>query len=105
MSSEHAPIVVDPSLADMLVRCPIPGYENELPERLGDFVQTERGKRVGAAALENITVLTESGIDIEKAAVIAFGGAIVTDEAGQIVRSPQPEEASIQLQHADSKKK
>jgi 3-dehydroquinate synthetase len=105
--SEHAPIVVDPALANIYVKCPVEGQEHQPAQLLGKFMQTEEGQKFGSVALKNVEFLVESGIDLEKAAVIAFGGAIVTDEAGQIARAPasQPEEVPIQLQTFDSKKK
>jgi len=72
---------------------------------LSEFMQTEVGQRVGGTALANVDLLVQTGMDREKAATIAFGGAIVTDENGQMVRAEHREPTVMSPQLAESKKK
>ncbi len=90
-----------------LVQCPMPGMQDLPPERLGDFMQTEVGKKVLGQALENVDFLIQAGIDEERAVTIALGPAAVHDEAGKPMKAKIVETAhsAADLQTVDSKKK
>lgn len=91
---------------DVLVTCPMPGMEDVKPERLGDFMQTEIGKRVLGPSLENVEVLRNAGMGEEQALTIALGAAAVRDDEGQLMRRPaEPELLSQTPQLLESKKK
>ena len=92
---------------DVLIKCPMPEQANLAPERLGDFIQTEVGKRVLGDSLGNVQVLLDTGMGEEQALTIALGAVLVRDEEGRMLRAPSPDQepALAGSQSVDSKKK
>ncbi len=72
--------------ADVIVRCPVPGVADGEQLTIGEFANTEQGQQFLAPALENIKILEQSGIEEEKAFIIALGGAAVTNTEGALMR-------------------
>ena len=80
---------------DMVMTCPVPQGQEEGAQPLRDVLASDIGPKIMDRVMENIQnvqELVEAGIDEEKAAIIAFGGALVTDENGAILREPDPTE-------------
>lgn len=72
----------------------MPGHEDLPPERLGDFMQTDVGRKVLGEALGNVDILLDAGMKEEQAITIALGSAAVRDDEGKLMRSPSVEGAS-----------
>lgn len=98
-------INVDPFFADMVVVCPIPGKADGEQMRFGDFINTEQGREYGTEAIAGIEELMGDGYDREKATKLIMRGAIVRDEAGEIVRRPSEEQSLLQSQISQAEKK
>lgn len=79
---------------DMVMTCPVEAGQAAGAQPLRDVLVSDIGPKIMSRIAENIQnaqELMEAGIAAEKATIIAFGGAIVTDEAGAILREPEPE--------------
>jgi hypothetical protein len=85
---------------DMVMTCPFPKGQAEGPKVIRDVLASEVGPKIRPLIVSNIQnaknlveLVTGAGgsISEEEAAITAFGGAIVTDEKGRIVREPEPE--------------
>ena len=97
---------------DMVMTCPFPEGQAEGAKPLREVLASDIGPKIMPHIIENIQnaeELAASGIDPERATVIAFGGALVRDEEGAIVREPEPDEAEAigrsqpELQGAEKK--
>ena len=97
---------------DMVMTCPVPQGQGEGAQALRDVLASEMGEKIRPHILKNIQnaqELVASGIGQEKATIIAFGGAVVTDGKGEILREPEPEpeaapdQPELQLQGAEKK--
>jgi hypothetical protein len=99
MSNEGLPAqeqVIDPSIADIMVQCPIPGQENQPPQALGEFMQSDVGKRVGEAALATAGILEQTGMSKQEAVLQALGPAVARTESGEIMRAPAGERTPLE---------
>ena len=80
---------LSPDLADIAVRCPIPGHEDAGEMRLADFYATEVGQQVLGDSIDNIAKMEQAGIAREQAIGMALGAAAVKTETGEIARMPE----------------
>lgn len=109
-NQERPPVLTEGTdeVADIMVQCPMPEHRGDGPQRMGDFIQTEVGKRVLGPVIENYGQLKDMGIDREKAASMAFAGFAVKDEQGNLVKAVQeeaPRQTEISNTGLDLKKK
>ncbi|HEX5744221.1 MAG TPA: hypothetical protein VFX84_02105 [Candidatus Saccharimonadales bacterium] len=76
---------------DMVVTCPVPQGQAEGAQPLRDVLASDIGPKILPRVVENIRNAQElagSGIEADRATIIAFGGAVVEDEHGGILREP-----------------
>ncbi|HEY5442715.1 MAG TPA: hypothetical protein VIJ68_04200 [Candidatus Saccharimonadales bacterium] len=111
MTVEAPPDILDPYL-DMVMTCPVEAGQAEAPQPLRVVLASDTGPKIQARVIDNVKnaqELVAAGIAPERAAIIAFGGALVLDEAGEILREPEPEPApaadhpQLQLQGVEKK--
>ncbi len=86
---------------DMVIRCPFPAGQTAGAMALGDFLQSDRGQEFLPDVLKNIEaadrILATGAFTPDEAVQAAFGGALVTDETGAIMRQPKEPEAPDRL--------
>ncbi|HSW85485.1 MAG TPA: hypothetical protein VLF79_02635 [Candidatus Saccharimonadales bacterium] len=96
---------------NLVIKCPFPAGQTAGAMALGEFLQSDRGHEFLPDVLKNIEaadkILATGAFTPDEAIQTAFGGALVIDETGAIMRQPKEPEAPdlLHAQTAGAEKK